>query len=160
MSVKIELQAAIQKEEVSIPYFCLQLDRENTALINMSFAQEVLVLPKERLTIMPNMPGYVLGLLQHRGLVFWLIDLAQMLGLIPLDNASVEYQIVVVRVEDNWIGLAGNRSQGIRRFGLEQIVSPIGNVSPELERYLQGCIAQTEGLGLVLDIEAIANPLI
>jgi positive phototaxis protein PixI len=158
MPDRIELQPHRPQAEVAIPYFSLQLHQNTIALIDMQYAQEVLVMPAERLTMMPNMPNYVLGLVNHRNRVFWVIDLAQMLGLNPLYTGVTEYDLTILRVGDFWLGLAGVRSQGIKRFSLDQIISPVGNVSVELERYLRGCIPQEHGMTLVLDAEAIANP--
>lgn len=159
MTVKIELEATPQSVEAAIPYFSLQLDSEILVLIGMQYAQEILVMSAERLTLMPNMPGYILGLVHHRNHVFWVIDLPQMLGLNPLYIGTTEYSMTILRVQDFWVGLAGGRSQGVKRFSKDRIVSPIGNVSVELERYLQGCIHQAEGISLVLDAEAIAMPI-
>jgi positive phototaxis protein PixI len=157
MTSKIELQPIALKTETAIPYFALQLDQSTTALIDMKYAQEVLVIAAERLTMMPNMPSYVLGLVNHRSRVFWAIDLAQMLGLNSLYLGATEYHMTILRVHDFWVGLIGVRSLGIKRYSNEQIISPIGNVSVELERYLRGCIPQENGMALVLDAEAIAN---
>jgi len=157
MTSRIELQPIAAKAETDIPYFSLQLDQNTTALIEMKYAQEVLVISAERLTIMPNLANYILGLIHHRSRVFWLIDLAQMLGLNPLYIGASEYHLIIIQSQDFWLGLAGMRSLGIKRFSNEQIVSPIGNVSVELERYLRGCIPQENGMALVLDAEAIAN---
>jgi len=157
MTSKIELQPIVPKTETAIPYFSLQLDRTTLALIDMKYAQEVLVMPSERLTMMPNVPSHILGLVHHRSRVFWAIDLGQMLGLDSLHLGTTEYHMTILRVHDFWVGLVGVRSLGIKRFSNEQIISPIGNVSVELERYLRGCIPQENGMALVLDAEAIAN---
>jgi positive phototaxis protein PixI len=155
MSAKIELQAIALPTEEFIPYFCLQLDPTTVGLIDMKYAQEVLIVPADRLTLMPNMPDQVLGLFPHRNRIFWIIDLPQLLGLPPL--AIDAYHVIILHIQDVWVGLAGVRSQGMRRFSNDQIVSPVGNVSVELERFLRGCILEEEGMIFVLDGEAIAN---
>jgi positive phototaxis protein PixI len=154
--IQIELQERIKERETNTPYLCMQLAPQTLALIDMGYAQEVLIMSSERLTMMPNMPDHVLGLISHRSLVFWVIDLPQLLGLTPLNTGSPEYHLAVLRVHDSYVGLATMQTQGVKRWAEGEIQSPVGNISPELERYLQGCILQKDDTYLVLDAEAIA----
>jgi len=154
----IELREQTKEQEINLPYLCMQLDAQTLALLDMDYAQEVLIMASERLTIMPNMLPHVLGLISHRSRVFWVIDLPHLLGLTPLSAGAPEYHLAVLRVQDSYVGLAMLQTQGVKRWAEGAMASPVGNFSPELERYLQGCIFQERDTYLVLDAEAIASP--
>jgi positive phototaxis protein PixI len=159
----LELQENRVNTEATVPYLYIQLDIQLGAqmgLISMDFAQEVLVLPSERLTMMPNMPPYALGLVSHRSRIFWLIDLPQLLGLNPIESGVNEYDMAILRVRGFWVGIATIRTHGIRRLSPEAVRSAhvsadSSNIPAEMERYIQGWIPET---GWVLDAEAIALP--
>jgi positive phototaxis protein PixI len=158
MVMQIELQESVKTQEINSPYLCMQLEPQTLALIDMAYAQEVLVISSERLTIMPNMPTHVLGLISHRSRVFWVIDLPHLLGLTPLNVGAQEYHLAVLRVHDSYVGLAMLQTQGVKRWSEGEMRSPVDYVSPELERYLQGIVLQKDDTYLVLDAKAIALP--
>ncbi|MEB3338416.1 MAG: chemotaxis protein CheW [Leptolyngbyaceae bacterium] len=134
-----------------------QLDDQTPALLSMEHAQEVLVVPVERLTTMPNMPDCVLGLLNRRSRVLWMIDLAKLLGLEPLSANLQRYNVAIIRVGPTPLALAVQEVKGVTRFSLDLIQSPRGSVPSNLLNYLQGCILQVSEIILVLDAVAIAH---
>lgn len=140
------------------PYIRLRLDDNHLAAVNTDQAQEVLVIPQQRLTVMPNMPAAVMGLLNHRSRIFWVLDLPQLFGLTPLDPRSPDYHLAILRVNDKSIGLAVKEVQGVTRFSTETIQSALDHqLSPGLIPYLKGCTPQEEEMLLVLDAEAISS---
>ena len=140
------------------PHIRLRLDDNHLAAINTDQAQEVLVIHQQRLTVMPNMPAAVMGLLNHRSRIFWVLDLPQLFGLTPLEPRSPEYHLAILRVNEKSIGLAIQEVQGVTRFSTEVIQSAIDNeLSPGLIPYLKGCIPQDEEMLLVLDGAAISS---
>ncbi len=138
------------------PYLTMRLDGA-TAAIAMDYAQEATVIPADRLTLMPNMPGHFLGLVNHRSRIFWAIDLASLFGFTPLEFNAETYQIVVLNFKDEPLGLAVRSVQGVRRFGIDQILSAETTIKAELIPYLKGCIEQDQGQILVLDAEALVS---
>lgn len=140
------------------PHIRLRLDDHTVATINTAQAQEVLVIPQQRLTVMPNMPMAVMGLLNHRSRIFWVVDLPQLFGLTPLDPRSLEYHLAILRVNGQSIGLAVQEVQGVTRFSTDIIQSAIDNeLPPGLIPYLKGCIPQDDEMLLVLDSVAISS---
>ncbi len=140
------------------PHIRLRLDDNHLAAVNTDQAQEVLVIPQQRLAVMPNMPTPVMGLLNHRSRIFWVIDLPELFGLTPLDPRSPEYHLAILRVNNKSIGLAVQEVQGVARFSTEVIQSAIDNeLSPGLIPYLKGCIPQESEMLLVLDAVAISS---
>jgi twitching motility protein PilI len=144
--------------ETTQAYLRLQLDAQTQAVIPMKQMQEVVVVPIERITSIPNMPDCVFGLLNQRSRVFWVIELPRLLELSPLDPQLTEYNIAIVRADNIPMGLVVQQILGVMRFSEELIQSPIGAVAPGVSPYLRGCLLQRgEGILLVLDAIAIVN---
>jgi len=138
-------------------YLRFELEQQTPAILSIEYAQEVLVVPVGRITRMPNMPKYVLGLLNRRNRVLWVVDLAQMLNLQPLDPNTQHYNIVIIRVGQVPLGLVVPEVKGVTRFTPDCIQSPQGVGTTFLMPYLHGCILQHKEILLVLKAEAIVE---
>jgi twitching motility protein PilI len=138
-------------------YLKLQLDARTQAALPMQFAREASIVPASRLTYMPNMPPCVLGLLNQRSRVFWVVDLPQLLGLTEIDTDVQQYNIVTIEAKNAALGLVVKEVKGVTRFAQDVIQSPIGTVSSALTPYLRGYVPQTREALLILDPEGIAN---
>ncbi|MGL5882321.1 chemotaxis protein CheW [Synechococcus elongatus] len=127
------------------------------AVIPTVEAQEVVMVTHQQLTLMPNMPGTILGLLNHRNRVIWVIDLPQLLGLPMLMLDLRQYAVVVIQVAGQLLGLAIQQIEGLSRLNPSDIQSPVGSVDASLVPFLRGCYLQDQELLLVLDAAAIAH---
>ncbi|NJL87433.1 MAG: chemotaxis protein CheW [Leptolyngbyaceae cyanobacterium SM1_1_3] len=136
--------------------FYLSLGR-NPAIFSMHHVQEVLTLPLQRLTPMPNMAACMLGLMNHRSRILWVVDLALLLGLNRLDTATQQYNLIIIRVGKLSLALAVEHINGMTWLEQDAIQSPLGQTSMGLVPYLQGCIWQDEAVLLVLDAAAISQ---
>ena len=132
-----------------------QLDSQTSAVVPMLQTQEAIVLPAGRVSVIPNLPSPVLGLFNRRNTLLWLVDLPQLLGLEPIDRHAHSYDIALLKVNQIPLAVAVRSIQGVIRFALEQIQSPIGSFNPAFTPYLRGWILQERELILVLDPEAI-----
>jgi positive phototaxis protein PixI len=143
-------------------YLKFHLNRQTPAVFAMRYVQEALVLPARRLTPMPNMPAPMMGLMNRRSRVIWVVDLAQLLGLSVLDTTSTQqYTLILIQVGSVPLGLAVHQVEGITRLEADAIQSPIGQVTASLVPYLRGCILQQgeqkKEILLVLEGEAIVQ---
>lgn len=136
-------------------YLKFHLEPQTPAILAMEHVQEVIIIPSRRITPMPNMPECVLGLLNRRNRVLWMIDLAQMLGLQPFGNNSQQYNVVIIQVKQITLGLLVQEVKGVTHFGANLIQAPMELVTSALIPYLYGCIFQEQELLLVLNAEAI-----
>jgi positive phototaxis protein PixI len=142
-------------------YLKFKFGQQTPAALSMNRAQEVVVLPVERLTPMPNMPAHVMGLLNRRSRVLWVVDLARMLGLPGIETNTQHYNIVIISNGSATFGLIVQAIEGVVRLTTECIQSPLGQVSSGLVPYLRGCVLQEQEILLVLDAEAIMrSPLL
>jgi positive phototaxis protein PixI len=148
---------SIQLRAIGDPYLKLQLTPQRAVVLPMEQAQEAIAVPANRVTPMPNMPACVLGLLNQKSRVIWAIDLAQLLGLQTQVLTLQQYNIAIIRIGKKPLGLVVPEINGIVRFASETLISPIGEVSPELTPYLRGCFSQGQEMLWALDPEAIIN---
>lgn len=82
------------------PFLRAQLTADITVGIPLHYVEEVRLISHEMLTLMPNMPDSVLGLVQAKGHIFWLVNLAEMIGLTVKGNRSNRYEMIMVRTQD------------------------------------------------------------
>ena len=155
------LEAALTQplELESEPYLQVQLTEQLAAVVPMEFAQEASVMPAERLTPVPNMPAYILGLLNKRSRIFWVIDLLQLLGFAPHTSIQ-QYSLVMVQVGNMPLGLVVPTVKGILRLNVDAIQPTSGTVPSHVTPYLQGCISSEKELLLVLDLKAIVHTVL
>lgn len=138
-------------------YLKFHLDNGNPAILAMEHVQEVLVVPPRRITPMPNMPECVMGLLNRRNRVVWVIDLAQALSLQPLGSSTGQYSVVIIQVNQITLGLLVLEVNGVTHFAPNVIQAPTELVTSPLITYLHGCIYEQEEVLLVLNTEAIVK---
>lgn len=149
------------KKNLGDAYLKFQFGQQTPAVLSMSQAQEVFVLPVGRLTAMPNMPPYVMGLLNRRSKVLWVIDLAKMLGLPGIETNVQHYNSVIINSGSVSLLLIVQAVEGVLRLTPENIQPPLGQVSSGLVPYLRGCVLLDTEILLVLDAEAIIrSPLL
>jgi positive phototaxis protein PixI len=152
-----ELQLTPGQAGASDPYLKLQLSSNVSTAIPMEAAREVLVVPVEQITPIPNMPDCVLGLLNQRSRVFWVVDLSVMLGYSGLTSSDRQLNIIILQSGQTPLGLAVPVLQGVTRFPTDGIQSPIGTVAPNIAPYLRGCLPEGQEILLILDPEAIVH---
>jgi positive phototaxis protein PixI len=139
------------------PFLRLRLDPKTTAVIPMQETREAIVLDASRVTPIPNLPSAILGTIDRRSRLLWLVDLPEILGLTPLDRQRNTYDVAVIEARGNTLAIATDKIEGTTRFPRADIRSPVGNFNPEFTPYLRGWILQAQEVILVLDPEAIIN---
>lgn len=138
-------------------YLKFQLNKQAAAVLLIKYTQEAIVVPVESITSMPNMPACVLGLMNWRSRIIWVIDLPRMFNLESLDNRFRQYNIIIIRVESVLLGLAVQEIKGTTKFIADEIRSPVGHIASSLVPYLRGCIVQNKEILLILDAQAIVQ---
>jgi len=138
-------------------YLRFQLNQNTSAVLPVKHIQEAIVIPASAVTPMPNMPECILGLINWRSRICWIVDLLGVMYLNPLDNNHRQYSVVMIRVESVLLGLVVQTIKGTIKLVPDAIESPIGQVPPSLVPYLRGCIIQPSEILLVLDAQAIVH---
>lgn len=137
-------------------YLKFKLNQQTTALMSMNHTQEAVILPVESVTAMPNMPPCVLGLMNWRGHIIWVIDLPIMLNLESINIRCRQHNVIVINVKSVVIALVVREITGISKLISDEIHSPEGKVTTDLHSYLQGVVHKPE-MWLVLDASSIVN---
>lgn len=160
----IELQEEQTQAIAGLPYLSLQIERNVIVALQLKYVRETLVLDADRFTQMPNVHSCLIGLVEHRSNVFWVLDLPQLLGFTPLDSTALETHIAILQIGGSFLGLGVYRIGRVIRFAETAIVSP--QDSPQSKNpaetvpFLHGWLVQAEGNQnnlYVLDAEAIAS---
>lgn len=138
-------------------YLKFQLNQQTAAVLSMKYTQEAVIVPIESVTSMPNMPSCILGLMNWRSRIIWVVDLPRMLNLESLDYRVRQYSTIVIQVESLVLGLVVQEIKGTTKFIPDDIHSPIGQVASSLVPYLCGCVVQQQEILLVLDALAIVQ---
>lgn len=142
-------------------YLKFRLNAWTPAILSMRSVQEAIVLPSRRLTPMPNVSAALLGLMNRRSKVNWVVDLAQLLGLSILDLNTQQYTLILIQVGTVPLALAVQQVEGMIRIQSDEIQSPIGQIGLALVPYLRGCVLQEleqkPEMLLVLDAESIVQ---
>lgn len=142
-------------------YLKFRLNSKTPAAFAMRLVQEALILPNRRLTPMPNMPAPMMGLMNRRSRVLWVIDLPQLLGLPALDYNIQQHTLILVQVGTVPLGLAVQQVEGMIRLQPQEVQPPLGQTSLALLPYLRGCALQSHDtkpeMMLILDAEAIVQ---
>lgn len=145
--------AAIGREQV---YLRLRLDPRTVAVVEMGYAKEVLTVAAQRIAPMPNLPTCVLGLLNQRSRVYWVVDLPAMVGLKGLDPKAQSYVISILQVDSIPLGFAVQEVMGVLRLSSETLQEPWKGGKDHLSHYAQGHVTVSEGEILtVLDAKAL-----
>ncbi len=108
-------------------------------LLPMSYVQEVISLPAHRLSALPNLPAPVLGLMNRRSQVLWLVDLSYLLGIGRLDLAPQTHQVVVLKVGKVSVGFAITSIEGMVAVPPDSQIPVPSHVPPSVLPYLQMC---------------------
>jgi positive phototaxis protein PixI len=136
-------------------YLAFQVNKHTSAVLSIKNTQEVIFLPVESVTPMPNMPACILGLINWQNSLIWLIDLAIMLNLKVDKKISCQYNIIIIRTELGLLGLVVFAINGTTRLISDKISSPDFEVPSRLLPYLHGYVQQDKKNIYVLDAIAI-----
>ncbi|WP_299416510.1 chemotaxis protein CheW [Acaryochloris sp. IP29b_bin.148] len=149
------------------PYLRFLLTEGIEALMSMVYVQESLIVPAEQITLLPNLPRSVLGLMSSREQVFCLVNLPQLLGYPCLVGPQRRYRVIVVRVPGSkyqaaadgeaLLGLAVLDIQGVTRFSEEQLQTATPLCPANLQPYVTGGCQQDGQLTYILHPPAIAT---
>lgn len=125
-------------------YLRLRLDPNTVAMVEMGYAKEVLTVAAQRIAPMPNVPACVLGLLNQRSHVYWVVDLAAMLGLKPLDPKAQSYVVAILQADSLPLGFAVSEVMGVLRLSSETLQEPWKGGKDSLSQYAQGHVTLSE----------------
>lgn len=100
--------------------------------------KEVIALPPDRITPIPNVSPLLLGTLNVRGRVVWVADLGQFLGdSTPLSTDRPEIYVIAVEDQDTMLGLAVDRINEMDWLSIDDVQMPI-NIPDGMAPFIRG----------------------
>lgn len=140
MDLAVYSPPTVSPQGSGVPCLRLTAGLDNPLVMPMAAIQEVLVVDRSRVTVMPAMTSLFLGLINHRSRVYWLVDFASLLGGRRQEGDRGHYQVVLLRQGEAVVGLVCHRIEGVLRLQETALQSPLGAVSAALVPYLRGCV--------------------
>ncbi len=139
-------------------FLTISLPPDTTALLPVEQLNEVLKVPLDRITPVPHLPGWVLGVYNWRGEILWIIDLGLRVGLRAWHDQEMSPAVAPVAVlqapdenQSRQVGLVVDRVEDIVALDLDQLQSPPNAlVSEQLAPFLRGHWLDPSGQMLTL----------
>lgn len=143
-------------------YIQFQLTADLTALLSIKQVEGSAIVTADKITPMPSMPEWVIGIMSDRDRVFCVFDLAQLLNLPSQLIAPRQYQIILLKTNSEqpiFIGFAVAYIQGIVRLTAEEIKSRSDAFPEQIIPYLCGSIQQQNNFIAILEFDRIFKTL-
>lgn len=109
------------------------------------------------ITPIPRAPGFIEGVVNLRGQILAVIDLAKKLDLVS-QSRSEKTRIVVVEVEDNTVGMIVDEVTEVLRMSNTQIESTPSIIDSEInQKYITGVGKLEDKLLVLIDLKAVLS---
>jgi purine-binding chemotaxis protein CheW len=139
------------KEDREVQLVIFQLGREEFA-VEVTQVREIIRM--QDITRMPKAPSFVEGIINLRGQIIAVLDLAQRLNLEAAERGS-ETRIIVVEAGDIKVGMIVDSVSEVMRIS-EDEVEPSPALAADVEAvYLKGVVKQENRLIILLDLTRI-----
>lgn len=109
-------------------------------------------------TVLPHAPSYILGVINLRGAVVPIVDLAARMGLDPI-KPDARHVIVICVISQQTVGFLVDAVSDILSVD-RALIQPTPSVSSDMTRaFFEGVIAIEERMLRLIDIEAVLPPI-
>ncbi len=113
------------------------------------------VLKIRDLTMVPNAPGYVLGVMSLRGTMLPVMDLCKRLG-VTQASRDEKSRILVVSPDEEDVGLMVDRVSGVLRV-MPDAIKPVPENIEHGAEFLRGIVRRDDKLFILLDLVKAVN---
>jgi purine-binding chemotaxis protein CheW len=120
--------------------------------VNIMLVQEIILLGQ--ITQVPEVPGYVLGVINLRGNVISILDLRQRFGMAQ-QPPSDETRIVVANLHGRTIGFVVDGVSEVLRLQRDEIAPTPATLQAAGKDYIQGLARRGSRLLILLDMERL-----
>ena len=105
-------------------------------------------------TMVPQAPAYVTGIMNLRGQIVTVIDLARKLGLAGSERKD-ESRNIIVNDQGEYIGLLVDRISDVVKSDMDKIEPPPSNMGGGQGKYLQGVYKTEKRLIAIINVEEL-----
>ena len=121
--------------------------------VNISEVREIIRL--EQITKIPNTPQYIKGVINLRGGIIVVIDLAMRLAL-PDKEADKDTRIIVIEVNNNSVGMLVDSATEVLRLSGDQVEPAPAIITKKIDAdYIEGVGILNERLLILLDLAKV-----
>ena len=126
----------------------------NGFLFGIDILRSKEVFPLPQITPVPNTKSEVLGVFNHRGEIFPLLDISPILG---LQAKKIEATDMVILLDGGHgaVGIITDRIHGVRLIPSRSIKSPRGTISKAMIEYVSGMASDKSADILMLNVERL-----
>ena len=110
-----------------------------------------------RLTRLPDVPAYVIGVSNLRGAIIPVIDLRLLFGL-PAREPGADTRTIIVNVGNRTMGCTVDAVSQVIRIPAEQIRPTPDSIAAEGQRFVEGFARSGDDLYIVLDADCLLDP--
>lgn len=121
---------------------------------DIQYVTSVIDLHQHRITPVPRLPNYIVGVINLRGRVIPVIDLRQRLGL-PKMEATKQSRIAVAEMDGGTVGMIVDSVSTTMRVGPADIEPPSPVVVSVEHDFVAGVARQQDRLVVMLDMERV-----
>jgi twitching motility protein PilI len=118
-------------------YLELQVEPNTTLALSMTHVREVLTVEATSIVPIPNMPACMLGILNRHSRVYWVVDLAELLGWQLEDMGSHNYNVAIVGEESAPIAIVVYKAIGQLDIQGDCLDADVSHMPARLQPYLQ-----------------------
>lgn len=142
------------REEIQLVTFRL---RDEEFGVDISQVREIVRMMA--ITHIPEAPGFIEGVINLRGQVIAVIDLAKQFGLTPKEKLEKTDRIVVVEVGEQTVGMIVDEVPEVLRIAKENIDPTPELIQTEIKKdYIKGVGKIGERLLILLDLNKVLAP--
>ena len=157
---RINLISGVKADSSLDTYLRFAIDAQTTGLLESEFAQEVLTVKGGLITPVPNKPSCVLGILSRRRRVYWAVDLAMLLGLQPLEQNILLYEVVLLSAQSLALALVVPKIFGVMRASEHDFETNVNNFPLVIKPYVKGYVSDAGETCYLLKAENILRSTI
>jgi purine-binding chemotaxis protein CheW len=131
-----------------------RLDGDDYAIPITRIQEIILMKPVTRI---PQVPAFIEGLVNLRGVVIPLINLRTRFGMAPRE-VDDETRTIVLNLHERVIGCIVDAVTQVMRLGSDQIQPTPATIGPIARPYISGLARLDDRLLIVLDVEKLFDP--
>lgn len=143
-----------QQEEIEFPWLVFKLNN-NLYTVNSKIVTSIVIMP-ENITIVPNVPEYIRGIIHLRGVVIPLLDLRILFNMKSARD-EIKEMVVVLEKDNSYVGITVDQVLSVENITPFEETEEIRKMC--IDKYVSG-VAKSEkntDILLILDEEKIMN---
>jgi purine-binding chemotaxis protein CheW len=102
---------------------------------DIQFVKEIL--PPQALTVLPNVPDHILGIISLRGAIVPIINLRSLFGLPASEEAKLG-RIIVIAKEKMWVGISVDSAEQVTSVPISKIEKKMPTLQGERADWITG----------------------